>query len=346
MPRHETADPPLRRGRLLFVLLLVSGGALTNCAGGDGNSDDAGGPSVQARATLRDVEPDLERLSSSVVAAKASKRATLVEVQAAATRAAQSLSDARRELRDLADMENIDASTRRQLREQISAVRDLRDLCDSLAVPTLSAPRIEAASARAKLAIADLDSSIDVPAIAADVLAADLRDVRARKEAKRAPQTAGAPQTGRPSAPVGGGSSSGGASFDYTLYRGPAFEARIPTGAGWGTPSASEPTPGQLFRTNVRGPNGLFVIIDYTPLESAKFGSGFRSRTVVGQTAFGAAVRYEFQGGRIAECQRQSCVDYIINGTGSGGFAVLAGGGAGSVDVARTVAESVVPVGE
>lgn len=155
MPRHETAGPPLRRGRLLFVLMLVSGGAaLTSCAGGDGNSDEAGGPSVQARATLRDVEPDLERLSSSVVAAKASKRATLVEVQAAATRAAQSLSDARRELRDLADMKNIDASTRRQLREQINAVRDLRDLCDSLAVPTLSAPRIEAASARAKLGLA------------------------------------------------------------------------------------------------------------------------------------------------------------------------------------------------
>lgn len=330
--------------RPLYATLLVAATTV-----GCGSSSE---PAEQARSALRDVEPDLERLSVTVIAADASKRATLVEVRAAAARASQSLTDARRDLRDLSDASDADATARRELGDQVAALRDVQELSDSLSLATLSAPRIEAAFARAKLGVEDLSSSIDVPTIPADVLAKDLRDTRVaaaqrrgRARARRTPQVVTQPQTGQPSAPVGGSSSGAGTSFSYMTYRGPAFEARVPIGSGWGTPSDSEPTPGELFRTNLRGPNGLFVIIDYTPFENAKFGGSFRSRTVVGQTAFGSAVRYEFQGGRIAECQRQTCTDYIINGAGSAGFAVLAGGGAGSAGVARTVAESVVPTG-
>jgi hypothetical protein len=132
-------------------------------------------------------------------------------------------------------------------------------------------------------------------------------------------------------------------------YDGPAFQAKLPTGGGWAAPAQSEPTPGRLFRTSVRGPGGLFAIIDYTPLEAATFGGRYESRTQVGHTAFGSATRYVFQGGRLPECQRSRCVDYIINDpSGGGGFGVLAGGGdfATASAIAQAIAESVTPVGE
>ena len=185
-------------------------------------------------------------------------------------------------------------------------------------------------------------------ATAAGTSAAERKKARADDAvAQRAEQAADEARTGQPSAPVGTPSEesgSAGAPITYTRYTGPAFEARVPTGTGWGSPSASEPTPGRLFRTNLRGPGGLFVIIDYTPFEAAVFGGRFRSRTVVGQTAFGTAVRYVFQGGSLPECQRSSCYDYIINDRSTGrGFGVLAGGGSAAAGIARTVAESVTP---
>ncbi len=328
------------------VVVLVGSG----CGGDGGDGDAVRDAETGAADAIRVVEPDLDRLATSVQQADPEVKSTLVEVQAAASRASESLSDARREIRDLESDED-DAAARRVLRDRVSSVRDLQELADVLAQPTLSSPRIEAAFARAKLAIEDLGSDLDVRAIPADVLAASLRKVRdadqrsreqaaARKRARERDSS----QTGQPSAPVGSGGSSS-ASFGYTQYTGPAFQARVPTGPGWGTPSPSEPTPGELFRTNIRGPDGLFVIIDFTPFETAKFGGSYSSRTVVGQTAFGTAVRYEFQGGRIPECQRARCIDYIINDPATGrGFAVLAGGGAAAAEIARTVAESVVPL--
>lgn len=298
----------------------------------------------------------MERLSRAVRDIDVDAKASLIELQAAAQRTSQTLGDSRRDLRDLADGENVSDTDTRRLRSQANALADLQELADVLAQARLSSPRIEAAAARARLAQEDLGSDLDVPVINATELAGSLREARqasAKVEARAAAakrrkaaaarqrKAATQAQTGEPSAPVGSGNSGG---FGYFTYYGPAFQARVPTGSGWGTPSASEPTPGRLFRTNVRGPNGLFVIIDYTPFEAARFGTGYSSRTVVGQTAFGIATRYEFQGGRIPECRASRCVDYIINDQSTGsGFAVLAGGGAGSSDIARTVAESVVP---
>jgi serine/threonine protein kinase len=155
------------------------------------------------------------------------------------------------------------------------------------------------------------------------------------------------------SKPVGPTSSSSGNSqpqpVSYMNYSGPGYNAQVPTGADWAAPAQSEPSPGRLYRTSVRGPNGLFAIIDYTPNEKAQFGNyPYQSRTEVGQTAIGSATRYVFTGGKLPECQRSTCVDYIMNDPASGhGFGVLAGGGdfAAASSIARTMAESLTPSG-
>lgn len=334
----------LQRGGATVMVLLCLPGGLAAC-GGDDSADSV---EVTTRAALRSVEPDLERLASAVTAAEADDEATLIEVNAAAARASESLGDARRELRSIADSSDVSGDEKRELEDEARSLRDLQELADALATPKLSTPRLIAAEARARLARDDLDGAMEVPAINAGVLAEDLRKTRASKERARAKERDDEQQTGQPSDPVGAasGGSSGSSAVAYVPYTGPAFQAQIPTGSGWGSPSESQPTPGELFRTNVRGPDGLFVIIDFTPFEIARFGGSYSERTVVGQTAFGSATKYVFRGGRIPECQRSTCYDYIINEVNGGsGFAVLAGGGPGAAEIARTVAESVVPTG-
>jgi hypothetical protein len=124
------------------------------------------------------------------------------------------------------------------------------------------------------------------------------------------------------------------------------FQAQLPAGRGWSAPATSEPTPGRLFRTTVRGPGGAFVLIDYTPRDEPRFGATYTSRRRVGQTAFGSAVRYVFQDGFFPECRRSRCIDYQISvpGTG-GGLAVLAGGPSFALTqrLAGTVAASLTP---
>lgn len=182
------------------------------------------------------------------------------------------------------------------------------------------------------------DSRVALRELDAATLVAALRRARGRKALAQG-------GTSTPVGPSGGSSSQTPSAVSFTNYRGPAFQAKIPTGGGRAAPSQSEPTPGKLFRSNVRGPNGLFVIIDFTPFEAATFGGKYQSRTQVGQTAFGSATRYLFQGGSLPECKRGTCFDYIIN-SGGAGFAVLAGGGSAAAQIAETVAESVTPIGE
>ena len=153
------------------------------------------------------------------------------------------------------------------------------------------------------------------------------------------------------SKPVGP-SSSGSAPphpVSYTDYSAPGYTAKVPTGGGWAAPAQSEPTPGRLYRTSIRGPNGLFAIIDYTPNDKAMFGNyPYESRTEVNQPAIGSATRYVFTGGKLAGCVQSPCVDYIMNDAASGhGFGVAAGGGdfATAAAVAKTIAESLTPSG-
>lgn len=208
-----------------------------------------------------------------------------------------------------------------------------------------------AAETVAEAAAADSEDPADADAEAEAARKAAKRAAPAKKQAasKAKASTEASAATGGSSKPVGADRGTGGAPSDpaaatrYDVHHGNGFEAMLPTGAGWGNPSQSRPTDSELYRTNVRGPGGRFVVIDHTPYEPATFGGKYSSRTEVGHAVFGTAVRYEFQGGSIPECQRQPCVDYILN-DGSSGFAVLAGGGPNAAAIARTVAESLVPV--
>jgi len=134
----------------------------------------------------------------------------------------------------------------------------------------------------------------------------------------------------------------------YTGYTpaGGGYWTEIPSGGGWSSPAESEETAGRLYRTTVRGPDGLLLIIDHTPLEPAAFGAGYDSRRELPHPWFGSMTEYVFSGGRIPECQTTTCVDYIVNSAGSGpGFGVLAGGttDAGlAQSIARHVAETLV----
>lgn len=323
------------RQRHTAAFFLAAALAITGASCG-GSKPDTSGKLSDIADTVTD---PVARLSNAIESARPSDRESLVALRATAGRTGDVLTIARRDLRDLEA--SADGEDRTRVREFESALDDYQALADELVRTPLIATSIEVAAERARQA--GRDSSVAVPTIDASVLVAALRRHRRKKP----------PTAGGLSAPVGGeGTSSAPRTpVSYRNYTGPAFQARIPTGAGWAEPSQSEPTPGQLFRTNVRGPNGLFVIIDFTPFETAKFGTGYDSKTEVGQTAFGSATRYVFRGGRIPECQRGTCIDYIINagGTAGGsGFAVLAGGGdaTSAGQIAQTVAESVTPIGQ
>jgi predicted Ser/Thr protein kinase len=132
---------------------------------------------------------------------------------------------------------------------------------------------------------------------------------------------------------------------DYTPSAG-GYSTEIPRGSGWSPPSETEPTPDRLLRTTINGPDGLVMLIDFTPLEPAQFGGEYDSRRELGQAAFGTMTEYVFSGGAIPQCQRSRCVDYIINDEERGsGYGVLAGGSDNfelAQKVARRAAESLV----
>ena len=120
---------------------------------------------------------------------------------------------------------------------------------------------------------------------------------------------------------------------EYTPSTG-GYATQIPEGPGWSKPSETEPsTKGQLYRTTLRGPGGMVLIIDYTPTEAASFGGSATATRTVDQAAFGTATEYEFTGGVIPQCETRQCVDYIVNDAAhGGGYGILAGG---SRDFAR-----------
>ncbi len=129
----------------------------------------------------------------------------------------------------------------------------------------------------------------------------------------------------------------------YARHSTSGYQALLPTGGHWSKPSDSQPVPGRLYRTSVRDDDGAFVIIDYTPREKPRFSDAYASKTTVGQTAFGSATKYVFQGGRFPECRSSTCIDYQVSIRSSpGGLAVLAGGPSLSKTraLARTVTQS------
>lgn len=118
----------------------------------------------------------------------------------------------------------------------------------------------------------------------------------------------------------------------YTSYTDSAagWTAEIPTGGGWSQPTQSQPTPGRLFETQLTGPNNLFLVVDYTPSDTPGFsGAPVESRSTASSPNFGTVQKIVFQGNsNFPLCESGLCVDYLIP-SGSGGYAILAGGGSG-----------------
>lgn len=129
----------------------------------------------------------------------------------------------------------------------------------------------------------------------------------------------------------------------YTSYTDSAagWMAEIPTGGGWSQPTQSEPTPGRLFETQLTGPNNLFLVVDYTPSDTPAFsGAPVDSRSTASSPNFGTVQKIVFQGNsNFPLCESGLCVDYLIP-SGSGGYAILAGGGSG-LSEAQEVADHV-----
>jgi hypothetical protein len=135
----------------------------------------------------------------------------------------------------------------------------------------------------------------------------------------------------------------------YTSYSPSAggWSAELPAGGDWSDPDETEETAGRRFRTTVRGSDGVFVIVDYTPLEEASFGGDPDSTREFSHPVFDSMTEYIFSNGGFPECENTTCVDYILNAASTGpGFAVLAGGGTDASlakNIARHAADSLVP---
>ena len=134
----------------------------------------------------------------------------------------------------------------------------------------------------------------------------------------------------------------------YTAYTpsSDAYTTEIPVGREWSAPSESEPTPGERFTTTIQGPNGLVVMIDYTPNQAATFGADFTSKRQIARSSFDAVTEYVFSGGGLRQCEGSTCFDYVLNATPAGpGYAIVAGGGpdpALAKAVARHLADELV----
>lgn len=309
-------------------------------AGAAGCGDEKPDVTSEVKSVLESVEAPLERLARTIEDTRPRSRASMVDLRAAADRVVTDLDRADTELRaiDATKPEDI-----RKVRQAQDALDEIGTLATALASSSPSAGRIQEATVTAGFAVDDL-MVVRLPKLRTEVLVS-----RLRAEAKRKARNSA--QTGKPSAPVGSSQASTSPSTSstpapsYFSYSGAGFQAKLPTGSGWGSPAQSEPLS-QLYRTSVRGPDGMFVILDYTPVETARFGGRAISTESVGQTAFGSATKYIFQGGSLPECKRNRCIDYIMNDNSSGaGFAVLAGGPNFSLaqSIAQTVAESVTP---
>jgi hypothetical protein len=94
------------------------------------------------------------------------------------------------------------------------------------------------------------------------------------------------------------------------------FSADIPTGDGWSGPQETVEGDGQIYRTTFTGPDGLSILIDFTPDIRPEFNGSYDSKQTVPQPVYGEATEIVFTGGAFPQCDL-GCVDYLIpdNGT-------------------------------
>ena len=145
--------------------------------------------------------------------------------------------------------------------------------------------------------------------------------------------------SGSSAASAGSGSPSSGVS--YRTYRSEAggWKAKVPTGGDWSDGKESQLNPG-LHRTTFNGPGGTVLLIDSTPSERPAY-AGDADRSPVDHPAFDGVEKLIFSGNTtITPCETKACVDYLIP-SGNGGYAVLAGGGIGSLSELESIAGKV-----
>lgn len=347
-PASADEQPPSPDGSRRVILaaviagVLIVGGvaaawAVTHKSGKDGaTTSKASTPSTtpatataagsqfrkSASVIAESAQPSLDALAAAVRTTNPAQKSSLDVLRAGADRALSDLGGALVDLRAL-DIAKPDQSEANALEAALEANVAL---AQSLAARRLRVADIEPLAVAAAQANAALKVTA-LPSIQVDDLIADLK----RARAKNVPTDG---NTGDEEPVV------------LRTHVGKGFEALLPTGGGWGEPVESEPEPGVIYRTTVRGPNGALVLVDYTPDEPAVFGRDFTSRTKVDQPVFGTATEYLFSGSKVPECNTSPCVDYIINDKTTGqGFAVLGGGGDTSVTIpmAKKIMESLVP---
>lgn len=269
------------------------------------------------------VQPGLDGLAAAARTTDPTQSASLDVLR---TSAEGALSDLGRALVDLRAL-TIAPADQREANALEGALEANVALSRALAARRIKTVEVEPLAAAARRASRALTATV-LPEIEVDDLITALKDARERDKPD------GPTPTDTTEQPT------------LELSEGEGFEALLPTGAGWSAPEASEPEPGIIFRTTVRGPNGELVLVDYTPKEPAVFGRDFTSKRTVDQPVFGTATEYIFSGSKVPECNTSRCVDFIMNDESSGeGFAVLGGGGDPSVTIplARQVMESLVP---
>lgn len=249
----------------------------------------------------------VHELGESVDEAESGDDESLIDLRATAEETEIRLSNV---LKQLSSVE-VDTQSPAETARLEATIRAFRDLAKSLARADLSPRRIEVAAAKAKRLAERFGEPVFEPVDVRDLVLA-----------------------------LRGGDALAKSDWTYEPLAGDGFTTRVPTGDGWGEPSRSEPTPGELLRTRIDGPDDMMLLIDYTPLEPARFGQAFRSKSQTTHESFGTIESYLFSGGALPECAQANCVDYIMNSSSGGpGYAVLAA--AETKAMARSLARKV-----
>jgi hypothetical protein len=149
--------------------------AFVGCGGQDQPTPEP--EAARAQRVIDTVERPVERLQDALEQARPQSRSSMVQVRAAAARAADRLEGAADDLRTL----NRETATEddRSLSDAEDALNALARLATALTARTPSVARIEDTGAQASLAVKDLDA-LRVPELNADSLVAALRRDRRR----------------------------------------------------------------------------------------------------------------------------------------------------------------------
>lgn len=184
---------PKRRLTATVIAAAIAASTLSAC-GPDPDKTEA----EQAQQVIGGIEGPVDRLQDALEQARPRSRTSMVELRAAAERAAERLDDGANDLHTL----NAASATPddRVLSDAEDALDSQAKLATALTARVPSATRIEDAGAEARLAVDDLEA-LRIPELNADSFVAAVRRDRRRRTAD--PVTRGKPGTSPPDA-VGG----------------------------------------------------------------------------------------------------------------------------------------------